>query len=60
MKKVTITIEEYVFEFYKKIGETAGGIRPEQVMGDALFKLAGKLSLGYATEKGIVNNSADK
>lgn len=45
MKKVTVTVDEYLYEFYKKIGENAGGIKPEKVMADALFKLAGELSL---------------
>mgnify|MGYP000993260354 CR=1 FL=1 len=45
MKKVTITIDDYLYEFYKKVGESAGGIRPEKVMADALLKLAGELSL---------------
>ena len=46
MKKVTITIDDYLYEFYKKVGENAGGLRPKKVMSDALFKLAGELSLG--------------
>ena len=45
MKKVSITIDDYLYAFYMKVGESAGGIKPEQVMADALFKLAGELSL---------------
>ena len=45
MKTVTITIDDYLYEFYKRVGENAGGIKPEQVMADALFKLAGELSM---------------
>lgn len=45
MKTVTITIDDYLYEFYKRVGENAGGIKPEQVMADALFKLAGELSI---------------
>ena len=44
MKEVTIQIPDYVYEFYCKVGQQAG--RPvEQVLSDALFKLAGELSL---------------
>ena len=34
-----------LYEFYRKVGQQAGGIPVEQVMGDVLFKLAGELSL---------------
>lgn len=51
MKKVMIVIDDYLYEFYKKIGENAGGIKPEKVMTDALFKLAGELSLNAISEK---------
>jgi hypothetical protein len=51
MKKVTIVIDDYLYEFYKKIGENAGGIKPERVMTDALLKLAGELSLNAINEK---------
>ena len=45
MKKVTLKIPEYVYRFYKQIGDSAGGLSPEKVMADSLFKLAGELSL---------------
>lgn len=45
MKKVTITLDDYLYNFYKKVGQSAGGRKPEEVMADALFKLAGELSL---------------
>lgn len=51
MKTVTIKIDDYLYEFYKKVGENAGGINPEKVMADALFKLAGELSLNAMDEK---------
>lgn len=51
MKKVTLTVPEYLFNFYQKVGIEAGGISPEKVMSDALFKLAGELSLN-AINKG--------
>lgn len=45
MKKVTLMIPEYLFDFYSKVGQKAGGLSPEKVMSDALYKLAGELSL---------------
>ena len=44
MQKVQITLEDLVYDFYKKIGEAAGGRCPEQVMADALFRFAGALA----------------
>ena len=40
-----------MYEFYKKIDENARDIKPEKVMTDALFKLAGELSLNAINEK---------
>ena len=57
MKKLTIIVEDLIFEFYKRFGEQAGGIAPEQVMSDALFKLAGELSLNAIHKKNLMNNS---
>jgi len=37
MKKVTTAIEDYLYEFYNKIGEDAGGIKPEKVMTDSVI-----------------------
>ncbi len=45
MKTITLCVPEYLYEFYQKVGIQAGGISPEQVMSDTLFKLAGELSL---------------
>lgn len=45
MEKVTITVDSAVYEFYRKVGLSAEGHRRAQVMADALFKLAGELSL---------------
>ena len=44
-------VDEAVYEFYQKVGRTAGGLPPEKVMADALFKLAGELSLQALHEK---------
>ncbi len=43
-KKIVIEVDDYLYRFYQKIGENAG-IPIEQVMADALFRLAGELSL---------------
>ena len=44
MTEVTVTLEPAVALFYIRIAEAAG--KPlEQVLSDALFKLAGELSL---------------
>lgn len=51
MKKVMIIIDDYLYQFYKKVGENGGGIKPEKVMEDVLFKLAGELSLNELNKK---------
>ena len=38
MKQVKLQIEDYLYEFYRKVGERAGGLPPERVMADALFR----------------------
>lgn len=57
MKKVTITVENFIYDFYKKVGQQAGGINAEQVMADALFKLAGELSLNALHKTNYYSNS---
>lgn len=52
MKKVTIMLDDVVYQFYRKVGETAEGRCAETVMADALFKLAGELSLKAIYKKG--------
>ena len=44
MEEVTILLEPAVVLFYTRIAQNAG-ITLEQVLSDALFKLAGELSL---------------
>ena len=44
MKQVTLTMEDYLYEFYRRVGQNAGGRSAETVMADALFQLAGELS----------------
>lgn len=56
MKNVTISVDSAVYEFYRKVGLSAGGLPPEQVMADALFKLAGELSMQALHEKAQKND----
>ena len=51
MKSVTLILEDYLYHFYEKIGKQAGNVRAEKVMADALFRLAGELSMN-ALKKG--------
>lgn len=51
MKKITLQLDDAAYQFYQKVGETAGGIPVEQVAADALFKLAGELSLNALHKK---------
>ena len=44
MTQVTVTLEPEVALFYSRIADFIG-LSLEQVLGDALFKLAGELSL---------------
>lgn len=52
MKRVTIDIEDYLYEFYRKVGENAGKRSAETVMSDVLFKVAGELSADILKRKG--------
>ena len=44
MKDVTLSLDPAVFLFYTKIAQTQG-ISLEEVLSNALFKLAGELSI---------------
>lgn len=44
MEEITVLLEPAVVLFYSRIAQQAG-ISLEQVLSDALFKLAGELSL---------------
>ena len=44
MRKLTLYLDPYVVYFYQQIADICG-ISLEQVLQDALFKLAGELSL---------------
>ena len=50
MKELTIEIPDYLYEFYRKIGQQAN-VSTEQVISDTLFKLAGELSLNAIHKK---------
>lgn len=51
MKQVVITVEEFLYEFYRKVGQQAGGVSAEKVMSDALFRLAGDISVSVLENK---------
>ena len=48
--KVELEVDDLIYEFYQKVGQQAG-LPVERVMYDALFKLAGELSVNALTEK---------
>lgn len=51
MTNVTLTLEPAVILFYSRIAVSAG-LSLEQVLSDALFKLAGELSLEALQKQG--------
>ena len=55
MKKVTLQIEDSVYELFKKVGKSAGGLSPEKVMADALFRYAGELAIQAIKEKKTIS-----
>jgi len=50
MKKVMIEVEDYLYEFYQKVGAGAGRTA-EQVISDMLFRFAGEASLRAIDKK---------
>lgn len=50
-KQVTLFVGDAVYAFYAKVGQAADGLPAEKVMSDALFKLAGELSLQALNKK---------
>lgn len=50
MKEITIHIPDYLYMFYRKIGQQTN-LPVEQVISDTLFKLAGELSLNALHKK---------
>ena len=47
MKSVKINVDELVYEFYQKIARQAG-VPVEEIMSNALYTLAGELSMRLA------------
>ena len=60
MKKVMISVDDYLYEFYKKVGESSGGLKPETVMADALFKFAGEASMKVLNAKNSAQDTNRK
>ena len=52
MTKITLSLEPAVALFYTQVA-LAAGVTLEQVLTDALFKLAGELSLQALKEKKV-------
>lgn len=50
MKKVSIEMEDYLYDFYRKVGSGAGRTA-EQVIGDMLHRFAGEASLRAIDQK---------
>ena len=50
MKQLTITIDDFLYDFYRKIGNNVG-ITPEKTIEDALFRLAGELAMEAISKK---------
>lgn len=58
MKQVTIAVEDYLYEFYRKVGQSAGGLSTEQVMSDALLEAGnGELSLNAISKSNDYKNN---
>ena len=50
MKTVKIEVDDLIYAFYQKMGQQAG-LPIERVMSDALFRMAGELSLNAIRKK---------
>ena len=50
MKQLTITIDDFLYDFYRKIGNNVGET-PEKTIEDALFRLAGVLAMEAISKK---------
>lgn len=51
MKRVVLEVEDYLYDFYRQIGSEANNRSAEEVMSDALLRLAGELALNAIAEK---------
>ena len=50
MKQLTITIDDFLYDFYRNIGNNVGKT-PEKTIEDALFRLAGELAMEAISKK---------
>ena len=50
MKQLTITIDDFLYDFYRKIGNNVGKTT-EKTIEDALFRLAGELAMEAISKK---------
>ena len=50
MKQLTITIDDFLYDFNRKIGNNVGKT-PEKTIEDALFRLAGELAMEAISNK---------
>ena len=57
MTQVTLVLEPTVALFYTQVAQNAG-VSLEQVLSDALFKLAGELSLEALQTGSLFSNTA--
>ena len=48
--KVELEVDDLIYDFYYKVGQQVG-LPVERVMYDALFKMAGELSMNALQEK---------
>ena len=51
MKQLTITLDDFLYDFYRKIGRNVGKTTA-QTIEDALFRLAGELAMEAISKKG--------
>ena len=51
MKQLTSTIDDFLYDFYRKIGNTVGKT-PEKNIEDALLRLSGELSMEAISKRG--------
>ena len=50
MKTIKIEVDELIYEFYKKVAQQAG-VPVGEIMSNALFRMAGELSLNAFHKK---------
>ena len=55
MKQLTITLDDFLYDFYRKIGSNVGKTTA-QTIEDALFRLAGELAMEAISKKGAADD----